>query len=33
LYFASNGYGGYGGLDIFKTVIDENGNNGKIINR
>ena len=34
LYFASNGYGdkGYGGLDIYKTTIDENGGNSEIIN-
>jgi outer membrane protein OmpA-like peptidoglycan-associated protein len=32
LYFASKGYGGMGGLDIFKTVIDSNGQPGEIIN-
>lgn len=32
IYFASNGYGGFGGLDIFKTTIDENGDHGEIIN-
>ncbi len=32
LFFASSGYGGYGGLDIFKTEIDEYGNHGKIYN-
>lgn len=32
IYFASNGYGGYGGLDIFKTTINENGDNGPVIN-
>ncbi len=25
LYFASNGHAGYGGLDIFKTYLDNNG--------
>ena len=32
IFFASNGYGGYGGLDIFKTTIDDKGNNSEIIN-
>ena len=32
IYFASNGYGGFGGLDIFKTTIDDDGNHGEIIN-
>ncbi len=32
LFFSSSGYGGYGGLDIFKTVIDEQGNHGQILN-
>lgn len=32
LYFASDGYGGWGGLDIFKTTIDENGKHGDIVN-
>lgn len=33
LYFASDGYGGWGGLDIYKTTIDVVKNtHGKIIN-
>ncbi|WP_291721831.1 OmpA family protein [Bernardetia sp.] len=32
IYFASNGYGGFGGLDIFKAVLDENGNALEIYN-
>lgn len=32
LYFASNGYGGYGGLDIFKTTIKPDGSCGEVIN-
>ena len=32
IYFASNGYKGFGGLDIFKTSRDENGNWGPVIN-
>ena len=32
LFFASDGYGGLGGLDIYKTTIDENGKIGEIIN-
>ncbi len=32
LYFGSDGYGGWGGLDIFKTVLDDNDNHGEIIN-
>lgn len=32
LYFASNGYGGYGGLDIFKTTINPDGSCGEVIN-
>lgn len=32
LYFASNGYGGYGGLDIFKTTIKPDGSFGEVIN-
>ncbi len=32
LYFASDGYGGWGGLDIFKTVLDANGNPGEVVN-
>lgn len=32
LYFASNGYGGRGGLDIFKTVINSDDSHGEIVN-
>ena len=32
LYFSSAREGGYGGLDIYKTVLDENGNWGKAQN-
>ncbi|MEM6262594.1 MAG: VWA domain-containing protein, partial [Bacteroidota bacterium] len=32
LYFASDGYKGYGGLDIFKTVLNEDGTFGEVIN-
>ena len=32
IYFSSDGHGGFGGLDIFKVVIEENGKLGKIIN-
>lgn len=32
LYFSSNGYGGYGGLDIFKTTLNEDGTFGQLIN-
>ena len=32
LYFASDGYEGYGGLDIYKTQLDQDGNPGVIIN-
>ncbi|MEO0896010.1 MAG: VWA domain-containing protein [Bacteroidota bacterium] len=32
LYFASNGYKGYGGLDIFKTTINPDGTHGEVIN-
>jgi Tol biopolymer transport system component len=32
LYFASDGYEGYGGLDIYKTRIDANGKPGVIVN-
>lgn len=32
LYFASNGYGGFGGLDIFKIVLNEDGSYGEVIN-
>jgi len=32
VYFSSDGHGGFGGLDIFKVVIDANGKLGEIIN-
>ena len=32
LYFASEGYGGFGGLDIFKTTIYSDGTQGEVIN-
>lgn len=32
LYFASEGYGGFGGLDIFKTTIHADGTHGEVIN-
>jgi len=32
LYFASNGYEGYGGLDIFKTTLNPDGTFGEVIN-
>lgn len=32
IYFSSDGHGGFGGLDIFKVVIGENGKLGDIIN-
>ncbi len=32
LYFASDGYGGWGGLDIFKTTINPDGSHGEIVN-
>ncbi len=32
IYFASDGYGGFGGLDIFKALLDENGNLIEIYN-
>ena len=32
LYFASDGYEGYGGLDIYKTQLDSEGKPGLIIN-
>ena len=32
LYFASNGHIGMGGLDIFKSILDENGTYSNIIN-
>ncbi|MEM7660010.1 MAG: hypothetical protein AAF399_28125, partial [Bacteroidota bacterium] len=32
LYFASNGYEGFGGLDIFKTTLNSDGTFGEVIN-
>jgi len=32
LYFASDGYGGWGGLDMFKTILKDNDSNENIIN-
>lgn len=32
VYFASDGYTGFGGLDIYKAVIDEDGSFGPVIN-
>lgn len=32
LYFASDGYGGMGGLDIFKTILNSDGSMGPVIN-
>ena len=32
LFFSSSGYIGTGGLDIYKTVLDQDGNPGQIIN-
>ena len=32
IYFSSDALGGFGGLDIFKVVIDKNGKLGQIIN-
>lgn len=32
LYFASDGYEGYGGLDIFKTILNSDGTFGEVIN-
>jgi outer membrane protein OmpA-like peptidoglycan-associated protein/Tol biopolymer transport system component len=32
IFFASNGYGGFGGLDIFKTTLNEDGTFGEIYN-
>ena len=32
LYFASDGYGGYGGLEILKTTINPDGSHGKVVN-
>lgn len=32
IYFASDGYEGYGGLDIYKTELNEDGTMGEVIN-
>jgi len=32
LYFASNGFGGFGGLDIFKTTLNPDGTCGEVVN-
>lgn len=32
LYFASSGYGGFGGLDIFKTTLNSDGSVGEVVN-
>lgn len=32
LYFASNGYQGFGGLDIYKTTLHDDGTIGEVIN-
>ncbi len=32
IFFASDGYGGYGGLDIFKATMDKNGKCSNILN-
>ena len=32
LYFASDGYGGWGGLDIFKTTINDDNSHTEIVN-
>lgn len=32
LFFASDGYNGFGGLDIFKVVLHEDGSFGEVIN-
>jgi len=32
LYFASDGYGGFGGLDIYKTTLHEDGTFGEVMN-
>ena len=32
IFFASNGYGGYGGMDIFKTTLNIDGTFGEIYN-
>lgn len=32
VYFASSGYGGFGGLDVFKTVLNDDGTCGPVVN-
>ncbi len=32
VYFASNGYGGFGGLDVFKAVLNDDGSFSDIVN-
>lgn len=32
IFFASNGYGGFGGLDILKTTLNEDGSFGEVLN-
>ncbi|MDX1628862.1 MAG: OmpA family protein [Fulvivirga sp.] len=32
LYFASDGYDGFGGLDIYKTTLNDDGTFGEVIN-
>lgn len=32
IYFASAGYQGFGGLDIYKTTLNPDGTNGEVIN-
>jgi hypothetical protein len=32
LYFASNGYDGFGKMDIYKTTLNEDGSRGEVVN-
>jgi outer membrane protein OmpA-like peptidoglycan-associated protein len=32
IYFASDGYRGYGGLDVYKTVMNDDGTFGEVVN-
>lgn len=32
LYFASDGYGGWGGLEILKTTVEANDSHGEVVN-
>ena len=32
IYFASDGYDGFGGLDVYKTVMNDDGTFGEVIN-